>query len=112
MPWFRVDDQLCLSHKALTAGNRALGLWVRAGSWAMQQLTDGHIPTAAVTALGGTKADAKALVAAGLWHEAPGGYAFHQWEEWQPSKAELEEERERTRDRVRKWRAERRKPPV
>ena len=105
MPWFRVDDQLCLSRKAVDAGNKALGLWVRAGSWSMGQLTDGHVPKAAVAMLGGTTADANALVRAGLWSKVEDGYQFHQWAEWQPSKADLEEQREKDRERLKKWRA-------
>jgi hypothetical protein len=109
MPWFRVDDQLCLSRKTITAGNKAMGLWVRAGSWAMQQLTDGHIPAAALTMLGGTRADANNLVTAGLWHKTQDGYRFHEWDHWQPSKADLEEQRAKDRERLNEWRRNRRR---
>jgi len=84
MPWFRVDDNLALHTKVLTAGNGAMGLWVRAGSWSMQQLTDGHIPTQVARQLG-TRAEASRLVTAGLWVETEGGYDFHEWVGRQPS---------------------------
>ena len=41
MTWFRVDDTLAMHPKVYAAGNAAMGLWVRAGAWSMQQLTDG-----------------------------------------------------------------------
>ena len=44
MSWFKVDDQLAFNAKVVAAGNEAMGLWVRAGSWSAAQLTDGFIP--------------------------------------------------------------------
>lgn len=84
MPWFRVDDTLAFHAKTLAAGNAAMGLWVRAGSWSMQQLTDGFIPDHVAQSLG-TRGEARRLVQAGLWDDMPSGYAFHQWEGRQPS---------------------------
>lgn len=84
MPWFRVDDNLAFHSKALAAGNAAMGLWVRAGSWSMQQLTDGHIPTQVARQLG-RKVEADRLVTAGLWNERAAGYDFHEWHGRQPS---------------------------
>lgn len=105
MPWFKVDDALAFHMKALAAGNPALGLWVRAGSWSMQQLSDGFVPASMVTALGGGHKDAKALTQAGLWHQVDGGFQFHDWAEYQPTRAEVEAERVATRERVKKHRA-------
>src|SRR5579875_2673645 len=106
MPWFRVDDNLAMHHKAVAAGNAALGLWVRAGSWSMQNLTDGHVPTAVVTMLG-TKTLAGKLVAAGLWVEVEGGYLFHEWSERQPTKAQLDADRKAAANRKAEWRRRR-----
>lgn len=105
MPWFKVDDALAFHIKALAAGNQALGLWVRAGSWSMQQLSDGFVPASMVTALGGGHKDAKALMQAGLWHQVDGGFQFHDWAEYQPTRAEVSAERQASRERVRKHRA-------
>lgn len=93
MPWFKVDDALAMHMKAFMAGNKALGLWVRAGSWSMQQLTDGNIPTGLVSALGGDWDDAAALVNAGLWHQTDSGYRFHDWAKYQPTRGQVEAER-------------------
>lgn len=84
MPWFRVDDTLAFHAKTVTAGNAAMGLWVRAGAWSMHTLSDGFIPDAIATQLG-TSSQAKRLVEAGLWTRMRSGYGFHEWEGRQPT---------------------------
>lgn len=84
MPWFRVDDTLAFHSKTLAAGNAAMGLWVRAGAWSMQQLTDGHVPANVAKQLG-TKAEARRLCDSGLWDECADGYRFHEWDGRQPT---------------------------
>ena len=78
MPYFGVDDGFAFHPKAIRAGNAALGLWVRSGSYCNQQLTDGFVPSDIVSVLG-TPTQAKRLVAVGLWVEVEGGYQFHEW---------------------------------
>lgn len=105
--WFKVDDQLALHMKALKAGNQALGLWVRAGSWAGAQLTDGYVPDTIVKALDGTRTDTTRLVQAGLWGRVEGGYQFHEWHEYQPTRAEVMAERAAAKKRMQTLRAKR-----
>lgn len=88
MPWFRIDDTLAFHAKTLAAGNAAMGLWVRAGAWSMQQLTDGHIPSHVARQLG-TTGEARRLCQAGLWDQTDDGYRFHQWTERQPTAADV-----------------------
>jgi hypothetical protein len=104
MPWFKVDDNLAFHAKTMLAGNAAMGLWVRAGSWSSQQLTDGHIPSHIIAALG-THAQAGKLVSSGLWDFAEGGYQFHQWTERQPNSAAVKAERFAARERMADLRA-------
>lgn len=96
--WFKVDDNLAFHHKVIAAGNAAIGLWARAGSFSMQQLTDGFIPDHVIPSLG-KKAEATRLVQVGLWERVDGGYRFHQWSERQPSKQQVEAERLAARER-------------
>lgn len=115
MPWFRVDDSFHTSRKVfeLRAGkgsDAAIALWVMAGAWAAQQNTEGFVPISAVSMLGKAAA-AKALVRVGLWEAVPGGYRFHDWTDYQPTKAEVESQRKRNRDKVRAWRARQRSDP-
>ncbi|MGH3500739.1 MAG: hypothetical protein ACRDQA_07555 [Nocardioidaceae bacterium] len=103
MPWFRVDDSLGHHTKAIAAGNAALGLWVRAGAWSAQQLTDGYIPNHVLRSLG-TRQQAQKLVDAGLWIRTTDGHLFHQWDDRQPSRAATEKKRQAWRDRQNKRR--------
>lgn len=105
MAWFKVDDALAFNMKAVSAGNIALGLWVRAGSWSCQQLTDGFVPEAMVAALGGSHDEAQALVASGLWHPVPDGFVFHDWDEYQEPSEKVKERRAAARERMRNVRA-------
>ena len=104
MTWFKVDDNLAFHQKVLIAGNAAMGLWVRAGSWCGQQLSDGFVPDKVVSMLG-TPKEAAALVDCRLWDRVKGGYRFHQWEDHQPTRAEVEAKREADRQRKADWRA-------
>lgn len=103
MPWFKVDDTFAYHAKVMAAGNAAVGLWVRAGAWSMQQLTDGFIPGHVVASLGSTR-EAKRLVDVGLWIEKEDGFAFHQWAPRQPSRIQVLAEREAAAERQRKAR--------
>ncbi len=103
MAWFSVEDNLCLHPKVMAAGNAAMGLWVRAGSWSMQNMTEGHIP-AEVAHMLGTPKDAVRLVKAGLWTVEPEGYRFHQWAARQRSRSKVESDRAASRERQRRLR--------
>lgn len=106
MVWFKVDDTLAFHAKVIAAGNAAMGLWVRAGSWSAQQLTDGFVPEHVALSMG-TARQASALVSAGLWERAPGGYAFHDWteDERQPTREQVASKREQWREKKRRQRA-------
>lgn len=93
MAWFKADDQLPFHPKVLAAGNAAMGLWIRAGTWSSSQLTDGFIPIAIASAMA-NECDADALVDANLWDRVDGGYQFHDWSDFQPSAEEEREKRE------------------
>lgn len=108
MPWFKVDDGFAFHRKAIKAGNTALGLWVRAGSWCAHQLTDGLVPVEVLSLLGATTEDAEALVAAGLWEHIEDGYQFRGWHDYQPTRADVEDERGKARERQKEWRKNRR----
>lgn len=90
MAWFKVDDSIPFHPKVVAAGNLAIGLWLRAGGWCAQQMTEGFIPTGMLAPLGGTPSTARKLVGAGLWDVAEGGWRFHDWHTYQPTRAEVE----------------------
>jgi hypothetical protein len=108
MPWFKVDDTLAFHAKVMAAGNGAIGLWTRAGAWSMQQLTDGFVPLHVARQLGSSR-EAKRLCDAGLWVEKDDGYLFHEWDQRQPSRAQVQSDRQANAERIRKWREKRKK---
>jgi hypothetical protein len=108
MPWFNVDDGLSSHPKTRAAGLPAIGLWTVAGSWASHYLTEGYVPEWFVVSWPQGKRLAAALVSAGLWHEADGGWQFHQWEERNRTKEEVETDRAAARARQKNYRDKRR----
>lgn len=105
MTWFKVDDQLAFHPKAIDAGNTAMGLWVRAGSWCGAHLTEGELPTHMIRTLGAQTRDAKRLVDVGLWEKTSDGYRFRNWDEYQPTKDQVDAKREADRERQRRHRS-------
>ena len=108
MPWFKVDDTLAFHAKTVAAGNAAMGLWVRAGAWSMQTLSDGFVPTHMARSLG-SRSEVARLVDVGLWVEKDDGYLFHEWTQRQPSRVQVEADREASRVRQAKGRERARK---
>ena len=89
MTWFKVDDSFHSHPKVLAATPAALGLWVVAGSWSGANLSDGFVPDHVLPRLlPDPDALAKELVTCRLWRRAKGGYQFHDWIDYQPSKQE------------------------
>lgn len=114
MAWFKVDDGFHASRKLLKIPKRArfaaVGLWTVAGSWAADQLTDGHVPDYMIAELGAPPAAPESLVDAGLWERTHDGYLFYNWHEYQPSKQDVDAERAASRERMRELRAKRKQP--
>lgn len=112
MVWFRVDDHLHSHSKSIRAGTEAMGLWILAGSWSAAEESDGWVPGYMLPRLAGVGAEALAtkLVESGLWEDdwdgTEHGYRFHQWEEHQPTRAQLDARREQGRERMRRARAQ------
>lgn len=104
MTYFKVDDGFWAHPKVEPLSTKAVALWCKAGSWSARYLTDGHIPARTLSKLDHADSEAGELVRAGLWDLAPDGFVFHQWEEHQQTKAEVEEEREKWRNEKRRQR--------
>ncbi len=104
MTYFKVDDHFHSHPKILDLGLEAIGLWTLAGSWSGEQLTDGFIPSSLIARLGGSPDTAQALVDAGLWEIAEGGYLFHDWDAHNQTKAQVIESRELWRSKKEKQR--------
>lgn len=103
MPHFRTDDGLHSHPKAQKAGDEALGMWVRAGSWCMAYLTDGFVPEWWVRQQPQGMKKAKKLVDSGLWtttnQDGLDGFLFHEFvgPGRQDSAAQIRSDREKWR---------------
>jgi len=114
MPWFKVDDGFHAHHKVAKLGpdhSDALSLWVVAGSWSADQLTDGWVPEYVAARLDVHYAErAKALVRVGLWgtaeRDGEPGWLFHGWSDpgRNPTSEQVKAEREATAERQRRFR--------
>ncbi|MFF3029124.1 hypothetical protein [Microbacterium sp. NPDC057944] len=115
MPWFKVDDHFWSHPKTAGLSDGAVALWLRAGSWSAGHLTDGRVPVSMLRMFRARRRSAEELVAAGLWSivgetpverssHAGDAFVFTSWDEYQPSKAQVESKREATRNRVNAWR--------
>lgn len=106
MTWAKVDDRLHSHIKAARAGADAMGLWVLALSWCAAYMTDGEVPAEQPCRLVGRRGDALAakLVEAKLWDKSEFGYRFHGWDEYQPTRADIEAQRAEAKARMQRKR--------
>lgn len=103
---FRVRDTIHDHPKMIGIPLAALGLWTYAGAWSAKHLTDGLIPTTAITHLPHWQRLADELVDRHLW--APvngGGWTIIDWDQHQRTRTQVLEERERNRARATRARA-------
>jgi len=86
----------------------AVALWVRAGTWSARNLTDGYVPSTLLARLCGDPETAAAeLVQRRLWSRVKGGYRFHGWAGYQPTRESVEGDRAAARERMERLRADR-----
>lgn len=107
MPWAQLDDQFHAHHKAAMAWQTrgALGLHLLAMSYCAGLLTDGFVHEAFVIGKLPQRREREkltaALIDAGLWEHAEGGYRIHDWLNYNPSRQQIHKRRARDRDRKR-----------
>ena len=101
LPWVRLDTQFPHNPKVLALAEdkkwRAIAVYLCSLSYSGAHGTDGFIPPGALNFIHATKADARQLVAVGLWHEDGPGWQIPDWSQYQPTSKENEERRERAR---------------
>lgn len=103
MAWVKLDDGFAEHPKIEEAGPLAGFLHVAALCYCNRQLTDGFVPENKVGRLASipsVKRHVAALVSVGLWHQVDGGYQIHDYLDFQPSRAKVEQEREEARKRM------------
>lgn len=130
MAWIRVDDHFDEHPKLAKVGPVAWGYWLAGLAYCNRNLTDGFIPWSKARALcsfevlddqnriwhlsrgcGMQGDDMSAewiidlLIGAELWKEVEGGYRVHDYDQYQPSREQVEADRERNAKRQAEWRA-------
>jgi len=105
MAWFKVDDGFWSHPKTLRLTPDAIALWVRAGAWSCQQLTDGLIEHHVLAMFGSNSSVAAELVDAGYWEEDPAGFVFHDWADYQEASGVVKARRTAARERMKAVRA-------
>jgi hypothetical protein len=103
VPWFRLDDSFHSHPKVIAAGNEAIGLYVRCGTYAAEHLTDGFIPEH-VALLYGSAALADDLVRTKLWRRARGGWRMPDYLDYNPSRLAVENDRKNAAERQKRRR--------
>lgn len=100
MAWFNADDQLHAHPKSRAAGLEALGLWVVAGTYCTNYLTDGLVPTWFIESWPNGKKLAQKLVETKFWEQTPDGeYRFLSWSEYQRTKEKVLDDRAKAAER-------------
>lgn len=115
MPWFRLDDSFHSHPKVIAAGNEAIGLFIRCGTYAAQNLTDGAVRRDIAVLYGaethpwgadgsrGTETLGDILVKVGLWHRTRAGWRIHDYLDYNFSREQVLKERKAAAERQRKW---------
>ena len=117
MPWFRLDDSFHSHPKVIAAGNEAVGLFVRCGTYAAEHTTDGIIAEEIAELYGASATGsrrnpgtgkpetlAETLVRTGLWHRVRRGWTIHDYLDYNPSREAVLKERKDAADRQRRRR--------
>jgi hypothetical protein len=113
--WFRIDDSFADHPKVhaipRVARLQVIGLWTSCGTWAARYLTDGFIPESLPEEIGARRSDTDALVncrvqgaGVGLWERCEGGWLFHDWADYQPTRKATLDRRAANAERLRRWR--------
>ena len=111
MKWIRIDTQMFENPKLLYLKEdrkfRAIVVHLEGMTYSGRHALAGFIPKAALRIFGASAADAKALVTAGLWDLAPGGWQVHDWDDYQLSADDMQQRSERAqRAAAARWKRE------
>ena len=99
MAWARIDDKFLDNPKVRKAGKEATYLYLSALVYSSSQLTEGFISDEALGLVAfkgfirNEQTHAATLVSCGLWDRIRGGYTIHDYLEYNPTKAEIEQAR-------------------
>ncbi len=105
---FRVDDGFPHHPKALGLSLEAVGAWTLIGCWCARYLSDGYIPDDALRTITTRTRVIQDLANRNLITKMGDGWQMVDWGQYQRTRAQVEAQRKRGRERVARWRAEHR----
>lgn len=98
MTWVRLDDRFPSHRKVALLSDRAFRLHVTALCWCSENLTEGRILAAELRVIvhfRGAKVAANELVERKLWDRIDDGWEIHDFLEYNPDRAKVQNDRER-----------------
>jgi hypothetical protein len=111
MPWARLDDKAITNIKLRKLSHAAFRVWALGLVYCQSELTDGFVPTEALSMFPLRDSELHKAVAelvtpqirgkAPLWAGSEGGYEVHDFLEWNESRAEILAYRQKKRDQKR-----------
>lgn len=113
MTWVKLDDRFPSHRKIALLSDRAFRLHVSAICWCAENLTDGRISERELTFVAkvrGLKATAKELEGAGVWDRVDGGWAIHDYLDYNPSREQVHAERKKNAERQERFRQKNSQP--
>lgn len=106
MAWVRLDTGFTRHPKVLELTDKQFRAHVAAMCWVAENGTDGFIPKRALAAISeGCSRACSALVRAGVWDEADGGFRIHDWTDYNITREAAEARNQASRERLARWRA-------
>ena len=108
--WVRLDGDFPDHPKVVGLSDRAFRAFITGLCYCGRYLTDGDIPAPVAQSLARRPVMAE-LIGAGLWHQNGSGVVVHDYGEYQPTRAEVEELRRKRSDAGRLGGQRRRGPP-
>jgi hypothetical protein len=103
MAWFNADDKMHSHPKSRVAGLEAMGLWLLAGTYCTDYLTDGAVPLWFVESWPRGKQLAQKLIKSGFWKADGEDFQFLSWAEYQRTKKQVLEAKEKAAERKEKF---------
>jgi len=105
--WVKLDDGFADHPKVARLSNEAFRLHVMALCYCARFLTDGVVPDVVTHRY---RRAIPSLIDAGLWSaiEGGGGYAIHDWGEWNPTAEQVQHRRKAEAERQARMRVSRR----
>ena len=107
MTWVKVDSGFPNHPKFLAIGDDGLALWVRALAHCNQYLTDGFVSDAILPSLTRSRRPADVALklisitpgyTVGLWSRVPGGYRFHDYHDYQPTRDQVLDKKSKAKE--------------